>query len=307
MCPTSTQKGPCKNKAYWWVPKEKRVSCGVHARDEKSRVALPKRSTKEKVAIAQERFDKEDKEIEAARVRNENKGRRGHVAVSKLRMLKAPEDLKGYRKVFPNFKHGGRKDGLGMPALSPMSLGPVKHPQPGLPIAAHIEGLHQGNKVFPQHEKGGKPTKEWLDIQREMYEGPPRRHHPGAKSATGSKNIPLYSRWVLPNGKEKRLSYVESRQVYCTYYERLAKKTKEFRKLMALVNEGTNIQIHGYDGYDLEMTQEEQGEGEEEVKKKFEKFYLDEKRPFGHELVLAALLLLDEEDYPWTKYTTLEL
>lgn len=308
-CAFSTSKGPCKNKAYWSVKTDRQpssVGCGVHARDSKTRAPLPKRSAKDKARLAEEALAKNSEEIEAARVKNFKKGRQGHLLVSKLRIMKAPEDFQGYQKVFPNFKHGNRKDGLGMPSLSPMSLGPVEHPQPGLPVGAHIEGVHQGSKVFPCYLKKGEPTKEWFEIQLEMFTGPPRRHHPGAKSATGSKNVPDYSRWINPDGSVTKLSYIESRQVYCTYYERLAKETKAFKKLAKLLEKGTNLQILGYDGYDLELSQEDQ-EDQDLLEEKFEELYLDGSRPFGHEVALAALLLLEEDRYPWTKHTTLEL
>jgi len=296
----------CQNKAYYWVPGDQRLSCGVHARDPDTREELPKRSLKSQRKLVEEKRQKENEDIQQAAEANLEAGRMGHVIVTKLRMMKAPLDVKGYRKVFPNFKHGNRTDGLGMPELSPMSLGPVNHTQPGLPAALHIEGQHQAAKVFPAYQKNGKPTKEWYETRLAMYLGPPKRHHPGAKSATGSKNIPLYSIWVLPDGTEQKLSYIESRQVYCTYYERLAKETKSFRRLKRLRENGVNLQIVGYDGYDLELTPEMQ-EDRKVMKKVFEKYYLDDSKPYGHELALASLLLLEEDDYPWRKHTTLDL
>ncbi len=195
-----------------------------------------------------------------------------------------------------------------------MSLGPVNHSQPGLPPAKNLENCWQALKVFPDYEEDGNPTEAWYETRLEMYKDPPppppppipHRHHKGATSATGSKNVPLYALWVLPDEEELRMKYVEGRQIYCTYYERLGKKTKSYSKLMRMVNEGTNVQIIGYDGYDLELTQADQT-NQKKMTKMFEKFYLDGSRPFGHELVLAALLLLDKENYPWVKYTTLEL
>jgi hypothetical protein len=76
--------------------------------------------------------------------------RRGDVIVTKLRMMKSPEYNKGFLKVFPNFKHQGRKDGYGCKKLSPMFLGPVQHGQPGLPPSENIENFHQGSKCFEE-------------------------------------------------------------------------------------------------------------------------------------------------------------
>lgn len=307
-CPHISPKGKeCNNRAYYYVKEEDVISCGVHARNSAKRKELPKRSAKEKALITKIKHAREDEEIEEARQENSDQDLRGHVVVSKMRMMKQPEDIFGYRKIFPNFKHGSRKDGLGLPELSPMSLGPVNHPQPGLPPAENLENCWQALKVFPDYEKDGNPTEAWYETRLEMYEDPiPHRHHKGATSSTGSKNVPLYAIWVLPDEEELRLPYIKGRQIYCTYYERLGKKTKSYKTLMQMVNEGTNVQIIGYDGYDIGLTQEDQMD-QKKLTKAFEKFYLDGSRPFGHELVLAALLLLEKENYPWVKYTTLEL
>lgn len=294
----------CTNKSYWLVDNE--VLCGVHSKSMSNRTALPKRSIKDRLRIAKAKKEDADQLIEEARLENETEGLEGQVIVSKLRMMASPPDHQGFLKVFPNFKHGNRKDGLGLPELSPMSLGPVHHTQPDLPPSLNIENLHQFNKVFPSElDKKGNPTEEWYETRNQAYLDPvAHRHKPAAKSATKSKgkinkNIPKYSIWVLPDGNEQRLTYFESRQIYCTYYERLAKKTKSFRKLRALKKSGTNLQIIGYDGYDLPKGRSE--------KKIFEKCYLDTTKPFGHELVLAALLILDPDEYPWRKYQTLDL
>jgi len=307
-CPTILPSGKeCKNKAYWLVTSEGRLSCGVHARDPETRAPLPKRSLAEKNKLASVKYARETIEIDTAAEDNLSEGRKGHVIVTKLRMMAAPEDHSGYRKVFPNFKHGNRKDGLGMPELSPMSLGPVKHTQPDLPEALNIENLHQFNKVFPSEiDDDGNPTEEWYATRVRAYRDPiPHRHKPAAKSASGSKNIPEYSIWVTPDGKEAKLSYFESRQVYCTYYERLAKKTKAYATLVKLREKGVNIQIVGYDGYDLGIGSDD---NHKMIRSKFIELYNDTKKPFGHELVLAALLLIENrKDYPWRGYTTLEL
>lgn len=57
-----------------------------------------------------------------------------------------------------------------------------------------------------------------------------------------------------------------------------------------MLNEGFNLNIVGYDAYQPTKTLEEH--------------YLDDSKPFGHELVLYTLLSTTE--YPWVKYTTLD-
>lgn len=305
-CPSVSASGSgCKNKCYWWVPDDQRLSCGVHSKGV-TRTPLPKRSRKDQVKIIENRRRQEKKDIEQARVDNIESGLFGHIIVTKLRMFSSPDDVEGYLKVFPNLKHGNRKDGLGLPDLSPMSLGPVETPQPTVPVAKNIENLHQFNKVFPSEVgEDGNPTQEWYETRSRAYTDPiPHRHKPSAKSAKGSKNIPVYSVWETSDGEELHLSYFESRQVYCTYYERLAKKTESFARLKELIKGGTNIQIVGYDGYDLELGPDATPE---EKQQKFEKCYRDISKPFGHEVVLAALLMLKPSQYPWRKYKTLDL
>jgi hypothetical protein len=295
----------CQNKAYWKDKTSNRIACGVHTRN-CPRTPLTKRPIFERKKIQEDKLKKQETEIQICADLNKEKELKGHLVVSKLRIMKNPEDLKGYRKVFPNFKHKNRKDGWGLPDLSPMSLGPVYHNQPNLPPALNIENLHQANKVFPSNveEDQNRPLLSWYISRLQLYEDPvPRRHRPEAKSTKGS---PLYSVWVTPKGKELRLSYLESRQIYCTYYQRLAKKTEGFHKLKNALKEGTNLQIIGYDGFDLELTQEDQ-QDPEHMSRIFNKYYLDPKRPFGHEVVLAVLLLLPSEKYPWKRHRTIEL
>ena len=104
-----------------------------------------------------------------------------------------------------------------------------------------------------------------------------------------NRNQPLYSVFSTREGEERRFTYVQSRYFYCHFYEELAKKTKDFKKLRRIIDEGTNIIICGYDAY--------------EVTKDLYTHYCDPKKPFGHELVLYSLLTISEEkEYPWNIY-----
>lgn len=218
-----------------------------------------------------------------------------------MRMMKDPDHIDGYLKVFPNFKHDNRKDGFGCASLSPKSLGPVKHGQPDLPDALNIENFHQGSKCFDSEvrPKDGKPSKTFYATQLEMFNDPiPHRHKEAAKAVAGNKNICKFWVWVTQEGVEKHLSYVDSRQFYCNFYERLVVKQAQYKKLVKLLENGTNLQIIGYDAYDVD---EVKGNS---LAEKLERCYKDGKRPFGHELVLFSMLVLDAEDYPWRKYKT---
>lgn len=64
---------------------------------------------------------------------------------------------------------------------------------------------------------------------------------------------------------------------------------QQFKKLKKYIDNGLNIQILGYDGYPVE--------------KSLYEHYLDESKPFGHELVLYSMLTVETpSDYPWNKY-----
>tara|TARA_R110001632_G_scaffold211680_1_gene337233 strand:+ start:1665 stop:2864 length:1200 start_codon:yes stop_codon:yes gene_type:complete len=109
--------------------------------------------------------------------------------------------------------------------------------------------------------------------------------------------------WTRKDGSQKLFKYVESRQFYCNFYERLVVKEKEYKRLKNLVKKGLNLIIIGYDGLDIE----DYGKKTDTFKEKIEKLYLDRTRPFGHELCLVTMLAFENpEDYPWRKYKTEE-
>jgi hypothetical protein len=82
---------------------------------------------------------------------------------------------------------------------------------------------------------------------------------------------------------------VQSRYFYCCAYEVLAKQSKDFTTLVKLLDEGHNITICGYDAYP--------------VTKNIYEHYCDPTKPFGHEMVLYALLTRDP--CPWHLYKEL--
>ena len=275
--------GPCRNNAYYFY-RGKNV-CGVHSKkEERQKLPADPEAKQKREALLKKRA----KKVEKRAKRNRRKGRHGKVICTKLRMMKQPEHIDGFLKVFPNFKHQNRNDGFGCKSLSPKDMGPIDHGQPGLPISLNLENFHQGNKVFPvEVDEKKEPTERFFETQRKMYEDPePHRHK---KEAVGkNKNIPAYSLWRRADGTLVKCSYFESRQFYCTYYERIALELKDFQHLQELIENGYNLQICGYDAYD--------------VTEPLEDHYLDTSRPFGHELVLYTLLVAEPEEYPWRKY-----
>jgi hypothetical protein len=211
-----------------------------------------------------------------------------------MRMRQNVQTAKGFLNIFPNNRHGDRKDGRGMPSLSPMRMGPVMHNQTELPHAKSIENFHQGNKVYASQYDAqlDKPTPAFYETQREMYtDDVPHRHHPAASS----RLRPLFSVFYVGD-VEYRLSYVESRQLYCHYYEAFARADPAYKTLENLIEQGYHLQMCGYDAYDVE--------GDWSDPNVWEAYYLDPSRPFGHERVLACMLSISSEDVPWRKHKT---
>ena len=272
---------PCTNKAYYRV--QEKLLCGVHS-DKKTREKLPVNPNKK---VKKERFIQGMKDlIEEKRVTDGP----GQVVLSKLRMMKEAEYIPGFLRVFPNFLHRKRGDGCCYPSLSPKPMGPVEHGQPGLPKALNLENFHQGNKCFPDEIKGEEILPSFYETRLKMYQDPvPHRHK---QTATG--NVPVFSVWVDKEGEEHRISYLESRQFYCHFYERFALKDPALQELKDMIGKGYNIQICGYDCPKVwgKQTPEEA--------------YHDPSNPFGHEWVLYSLLTLKESEYPWRKHKTFE-
>jgi hypothetical protein len=285
----------CENAAYY---KQKDVLlCGVHSRKD-LRMELKKNPNAAK--IKEELLKSRQKLVELEAKKNKKSGYQGHVVCSKMRMMKDPEHLDGYLKIFPNFKHDNRKDGFGCARLSPKSLGPVKHGQPNLPDALNIENFHQGSKCFESEIEQGKPSKTFYTTQLEMFNDPVPHRHKEAAPGVGNRNICKFWVWITQDGEEKHLSYVDSRQFYCNFYERLVVKEAQYKKLIEMLENGTNLQIIGYDAYDVAQ------QDEETIAEILDRCYKDETRPFGHELVLFSMLVLEPEEYPWRKYKTEE-
>ena len=235
--------------------------------------------------------------VEKAVLENKKQNKKGNVVCCKMFMMKPVICKKGYLNVFPNFRHKNRTDGIGCSELSPMSLGPILHPNPFLPPCLNLENFHQGNKVFLSEvdPETNEPLPCFFETQKLMYEDEtPHRHKPTAvHNHTKNKNIPLYSIWTRASGERVQKTYLESRQFYCNYYERLATVTPEFKKLKQMLNDGYNLQICGYDGY--------------EIIDSISNHYQDISRPFGHELVLYTLLTIDDvNEYPWRVFKTEE-
>jgi hypothetical protein len=214
------------------------------------------------------------------------------VMCSKMTMFQGqtPVFEPGFLNVFPNFKHQKQYGGFGCKSLSPKDIGPIDHGQPGLPVALNLENFHQFSKQFP-----GETDSDFRQAQVDAFNDPiPHRHKPTASAGPGkNKNIPRHWVWIRPETKERVVfGYKECRQFYCNYYERAVRELPDYKTLLSKLHAGVNLRICGFDGYMPD--------------KSLEEHYLDESRPFGHELVLYTMLVHENDpaQWPWRKHKT---
>ena len=136
-----------------------------------------------------------------------------------------------------------------------------------------IENLWQATKVESKYlrmDSGLPPPKKWWERRNKVWADPKAHRHVIPKEDRVNPNR-AYSYW---NGKYYPYSKARIR-IYIYYYSRAVVKTEAYKKLADMVRRGHHIQILGPDGREFEDL-------EEELK--------NDDKPFGHELVLAALL-----------------
>jgi len=281
----------CENLAYFKA--NEKYYCGVHSRKYENRETLKKIPKDLKEKNEDEAIMKEEEEIKLASYENKLKGKKGNVVVTKLKMMKRLDYIQGYLKVFPNYKHDKRKDGFGCKSLSPKSMGPINHGMKELPIAKNLENYHQFSKFFKDEVIDEKITEDAIDRRKNGFnDDVPHRNKFDVKELKKNVkniNIPLFSMYYDKNGEERRYTYIQARYFYCHWYERIATYDDNFKKLKKFMNDGYNLQIVGYDGF-------------EPIKELME-HYIDDTRSFGHELVLYTMITVeDSKEYPWNKY-----
>ena len=283
----------CDKKAYYL--QGERHLCVIHS-DKTKRKNMPKNPSSKK---NKENHLKElEKQIEEVAKKNKEDGKKGNVILTRLLFFKEEPEIIGYKRVFPNYKHQNIDRGFGCASLSPKSMGPVKHDMPGLPPAKNLENYWQFSKVFSSEvDEDQDPTEEFRKRRIEGFNDSfPHRHKFDKKKmeketkGQENKNVPLYSVFSGKDGTERRYTYIEGRWFYCSVYENFAKKDKNFLTLKKWLEEGYNLQIVGYDAYDV---------GDRDMYE----VYKDGSVPFGHERVLYSMLTIkDPKDYPWNKY-----
>lgn len=288
---TLCESGSCKNKAYWKTSIGN--LCGVHSKRDSNRIELPTNPNK----MANE--DQRMRDLCTLA----KKHACGWIIMRRLRMMKPTPTEEGFFTILPNAASKSKYDVIiAMPSLSPMRLGPFYHGQPGLLPAANLENFHQFNKVFPSEvNEKGELLQVWRERQKYGYADEiAHRHKLGSSKQEHIEKAGgncLYSIFVHPDGKKYKYDYISSRVFYCCFYEQLAIQEPDWERLLQLVKvEKRSVIIAGYDARDMR----DPLEGDyEQITGTIHGWYEDETHPFGHELVLFTMLMLEQKDYPW--------
>lgn len=149
--------------------------------------------------------------------------------------------------------------------LSPFILDASKY------LARRFENLWQFSKVyFDQVDPNGNPSKQWYEWRSRGFANDRAIRYPKGKGT-----IPLYSYW-----NEKKLGYIEARKtIYVPIYAELVQNTPSFQRLKWWYEQGFDLVLRDYDGYDylkLGLTLSD--------------VINNPKRKAGHAFVLAGLL-----------------
>lgn len=151
--------------------------------------------------------------------------------------------------------------------LSPVYLGPIQVEQDL--VASSLDNLWHYSQVFKEDLYQDQIRPEWFHNWRYGFESPI-----GKPSSKRRHEKPEFWYW-----KGARLSEIEARrEIYCKLYAEYVVKLDIYADLKVMLKQGFNIQLFGYDAYDLED-------------KDPKECLHDLSRPFGHEFILYGLLV----------------
>ena len=147
----------------------------------------------------------------------------------------------------------GNKDEV-MRGLSPFYLGPVEC-YDGL-VSQTFERAWQYSKVFAGFaDSSGNPLPEWFAWRDRMWADASNDDHMAIRFPAGKENAnakkTLYSYWKV-DGEFKRLGYIDARKhIYLPVYAKAVVKTEAYRRLCAMRDEGKNLLLVDFDGYNI--------------------------------------------------------
>ena len=294
--PRCTNKASYVNSATLMI-NEPQYLCGTHSRSI-MREELPK-MPRSVIIARQEAHLRQTNELAYARMHGEGPIVPGHITLYRMRMMHGVPLDAGILNVFPNFRSGNGLQGGSFccAELSPKAIGPVNHGQPGLPPARSIENFHQGSKKMADETEELFHTR-----QREMFEDPiPRRHKD--EKYPGTSRAMEYFEWIGRDGVVNHLTYVQSRQFYCNFYERAISAMPAFQRLVQYRDQGYNLRICGYDAFLIEGIEDPRNMSQEQLTAAIDVAYMDAVVPFGHERVIFTMLVIQSPvNYPWRRH-----
>lgn len=150
----------------------------------------------------------------------------------------------------------GNPDEVMRNGLSPFFLGPVET-YDGLK-AERFERAWQCSKVFAGFaDSSGNPLPEWFAWRDRMWADASNADHMAIRFPAGRENAnankTLYSYWK-DDGEFKRLGYIDARKhIYLPVYAKAVVKTEAYRRLCALRDEGKNLLLFDFDGYNRHL------------------------------------------------------
>lgn len=153
--------------------------------------------------------------------------------------------------------------------LSPFFTGPCS--LYGEYVSKNVENGWQYSKVYEKHvDENKNPTQEYFEWAKNGWNKTTADRYPMGKGV-----VPLYSYW-----DGLKLPYIEARRkVYAPLYAAAVEKTNAFKQLKKMYEEGQEIWLWDFDGYDFRSKN-----------MSYKDVLLNEKKKVGHAFILAMML-----------------
>ena len=106
-------------------------------------------------------------------------------------------------------------------------------------------------------DSSGNPLPEWFAWRDRMWADASNADHMAIRFPAGRENAnankTLYSYWKV-DGEFKRLGYIDARKhIYLPVYAKAVVKTEAYRRLCAMRDEGKNLLLVDFDGYNRHL------------------------------------------------------
>lgn len=223
-------------------------------------------------------------------------GEKGRLACMKVSAMRMAPFRENFLNVMLVLDASRRRDGIDGSSLAPSNVGPVKHEQPGLPVARTLTGYVVGSEVWTceMDLEQRTPTLHWYDLRADHYRSVIVRR-PKYRLLPQSNKIE-YSVFLTLAGQERRFDAVEARYFFCTAYADLIAQRPLFKKLRRWHADGVDLCFCGFEGTEVPWPTT--------ADTLYREFYCNARVTFSCELTLLALLLCNDthDELPWDRY-----